>query len=519
MRLALSYPASALSALASLIAAYPAPAQNLNDPTLKAEVIRLIHSQYFRQVTIDTSLPVDQMIASLDPHSSYEPKVVAEKHIQRLSEPPVSFGLWAARNEGKCLVSYVEQYDCAEKAGVLNGDEIIEIGGHRIDDMTDSEIFALLHDRGEWAFELRVYRKSADTTLRFWITRNDATQFTRVYNFGMIDDSTGYVRLDDFGAGTVNQLRWALDTLAQRGMKSLLLDLRDKPGGIVDEAVGVEDLFVSGRTRLAMMRSVVPFEEDTFYAHAPSPYESLPLMVLVNRNSWSAAELLAGSLQDLDRATIVGEATGGKALVMRYLPLTNGDQVYLAVAGLVLPSGRCTQSIYHDGLYDFDPPVLPAGFNTHHYDALYTQMPCRNFTTAHGRTVSWHEGIIPDIIMADATAFPPDWYFNTLDTFAIRLLRDSITYYRTQTLPEWMASDHFGPDAIANLEATLEVQDTSHTKHIAYSFEPMLQRFLAARIADRIWYSDGWMRHILVRSPIVRRALLEPRHPSYTSPR
>lgn len=519
MRLAICYlPASALSALVSLIAAPSVPAQDLNDPTLKAEVIQLIRDHYYRAVTLDTALPVDKMIAHLDPHSSYTHLGFGANPLRPLAVNALGFGLWTSRLNGKCIVDYVDPNNCAGRAGVLAGDEILQISGLPVDEMDDSAITARLDDEGEWAFELLVYRRSIDSTMRFWVSRNDATQFTRVWFFGMIDDTTGYIRLDDFGAGTMNEVRWALDTLAERGMKSLLLDLRDNPGGLVNEAIALEDLFVPGRMRMAMMRSAVESEEDTFCAHAPSPYESLPLIVLVSHDSWSASELVAGSLQDLDRATIVGEATGGKALAMRYFTLSNTDNVQLAIASIVLPSGRCTQASFHDGAYDFYPPELPQGVNTHQLDALYTQMPCRNFTTAHGRTVSWHEGIIPDIVMPDFRSCPPAWYFTTLDSVALRIVRDSIAYYRRESLAEYERQDHFTPAILDGLEATLEAEDTTPSKHIAYSFEPRLSQYLAWRVAVRVWQVPATLQYITARSSIVRRALIEPRVRTFTAP-
>lgn len=406
----------------------------------------------------------------------------------------------------------------AGRAGVWSGDEILEVGGTPIDCLTDDDLDSVFHDDAEWAFELRVYRAAYDTTIRCWVSRNYPSPFTRVSFFGMLDDTTGYIQFDRFSSGVAREIRLALDTLAQRGMTSCILDLCSNFGGLLNEAMQIEDIFVGGETRMLWMRSLHQQFEDTMYAGEPSPYESLPLTVLVDHNSWSASELLAGSLQDLDRATIVGEATGGKALVMRYYSLSNGDRICLTIAGAILPSGRCTQSLYHNGEYDFPPPDLPNGVNDHFYDALYTQMPCQRFQTVHGRQMSWHEGIIPDIVIAESDDVADRWYYKAIDSFAIGILHDSAKVYRNMDLATFMVQPRVAPSIVETIERRLEWLDTTDHKAIALHFAPQLDRTIDWRIALRIWDADASLRYFLRRLPIVRRAWLEPRQKTLTAP-
>jgi C-terminal peptidase prc len=489
----------------------------LDDPILRAEVVRLIRTHYFRYIQFDTTLPADAMVASLDPHSHY----VRNDSAARVRQAEMDawfdgFGLSVIRIDGRCIINAVELQNSAGRAGLRPGDELLEVAGHAVTSLSDDSLTNFFHDRLEWAFNAEVYRKSADTTIDAWLTRNSASAFVNVKCYGMIDDSTGYIRIPNFRKGVSDEVRWALDSLATRGMRSCLIDLRYNFGGSLYETVRIEDLFVSGSTKLFSTRSQNMDFEDTYSAWMPSPYEGLPLMLLVDNDSWSAAEILAGSLQDLDRATIVGAPTAGKSLVMRTYRLSDGDDLQLATSEAVLPSGRCTQAIFHNGTYDFPPPALPVGINTHAYDSLYSQLPCRDFHTAHGRTVGEHEGIIPDIISRDTDIYPPEWYLNVLDTTSAQLLRDSSEDFCAMSLRTFMDDHQFSPRDIHRLERHLERLDTSRAKYTSTMFEPLLPFWLSYSIAWRVWGPDAAIRYLEPRVPTVRRALLEPRTRIFT---
>jgi C-terminal processing protease CtpA/Prc len=334
----------------------------------------------------------------------------------------------------------------------------------------------------------------------------------------MIDDTTGYISFSEFSQTIAEQIHYALDLLAERGMTSCILDLRDNYGGLLDEAAKIADIFVGGHTRLFWMRSLHEQFEDTIYATEATPYESLPLTVLVNHNTWSAAEILAGCLQDLDRATIVGEATGGKALVMRHFRLSNGGRVLMTIAGAIMPSGRCTQSLFHNGNYDFGPPDIPNGVNDHSHDEIYTQMPCHRFRTLHGREVSWHEGIIPDIVIAETEEYPDRWYIDAIDTFAVGILRDSSDAYRKMSLAAFMGAPRVAPAIVEKIEKRLVWLDTSAHRSVTTHFAPQLARTVDWRLAARIWDVDASLRYFTCKLPIVRRAWQEPRPQTFTAP-
>ncbi len=246
----------------------------------------------------------------------------------------------------------------AEKAGLKSGDLIVEVDGQSIVGMGLYEALNLIRGKAGTQVTLKVLREGEKDPLTFTITR--ARIEMPIVEYRMLDDKVGYISLTEFDAKATQRVDDAIKALQEQGMEALIFDLRDNPGGWLDQALGVADLFLKDGV-IAIERSS-DGQEQVFRAHAGDRAESIRLVVLVNGGSASASEIVAGALQDRDRATLIGQNTLGKGSVQRPHNLSDGSQLRVTIARWYTPNNR---SIHGDGLKpDIEveiPQDTPAG--------------------------------------------------------------------------------------------------------------------------------------------------------------
>lgn len=289
------------------------------------------------------------------------------------------------RKSGEGVV-FAEPYkgSPADRAGIVVGDRILEIDGQDASGMTTEQVSGLMKGEPGTKLRMKVGKFYTGDTVQVELKR-EIINIPGIPYYGMLPDSVGYILNIDFTDEVSNDMRNAVMALREQGARALILDYRNNGGGIVQEAVKILSFFVPRGTEVVSLRGRNP-EENAVFATQNEPLDTeIPLVVLVNNGSASAAEIVAGALQDMDRAVLVGRRTFGKGLVQSTRPLGYNAYLKLTTAEYYLPSGRCIQAIdYASRAED--------GTLSHIPDSLITE-----YRTAAGRRVYDGGGVMPDI--------------------------------------------------------------------------------------------------------------------------
>jgi carboxyl-terminal processing protease len=327
---------------------------------------------------------IKNMLEDLDPYTKFLNEQDVEAY--RINNAGEYSGIGALVRSYKDRLLIVEPHEGypADKAGLKAGDEIIQIGDIKVADFEDNASELLKGANGTSVFiTYKRQNEISSTTIKREGIEVDAVPF-----YSMIDEKTGYIVLSKFNAKATSQTKSALIDLKGKGAEKIILDLRDNPGGLLSEAINVTNLFVpEGELIVTTKSKVKKFNREYNTKNKPIDTEIL-LVVLVNGRSASASEIVSGSLQDLDRAVIMGARSFGKGLVQRPLKLTYGTQLKVTISRYYTASGRCIQSLDYWNRDDNGKAVRNTQFN--------------DFNTRNGRKVQDGGGVLPDIEIAAA---------------------------------------------------------------------------------------------------------------------
>ena len=285
----------------------------------------------------------------------------------------------------------------AERAGIQSGDQIIALDGRPTEGWKNDQAVKELRGEPGTAVELKVRRVGVEQPLTFKLSRA-RIQIRSVQVAMLLDDRVGYVALNPVSEASAPELADALKSLTEKGMKSLILDLRGNPGGLLEQGVAVSDLFLDPGQEVVETRGRAPNSSRVYRDGKPQPWPGLPVVVLVNGGTASAAEIITGALQDHDRAVVVGTPTFGKGLVQSLYPLTPEVALKLTTARWYTPSGRTIQrksKSEEDQLAQAEAAEL--GRDTSKVDSSLV------FHTDRGRVVRGGGGIRPDLFVVPDT--------------------------------------------------------------------------------------------------------------------
>jgi carboxyl-terminal processing protease len=357
------------------------------------------------------------MLEDLDPYTVYWNEQAVED--ARINNSGVYTGIGATARTEKDKIIIVEPYQDypADKAGLKAGDEIVKIGSVRIADF-ENDAGELLKGVPGSEVEITYVRQGQTNTIT--LTRG-AVDVKAVPFYKLLDDNIGYIVLSAFNSKTTHETKSALIDLKQQGATKIILDLRGNPGGLLNQAIGVVNLFVDKGEVITTTKSVIEKYNKTYRTLNDPVDKEIPLAVLVNGRSASASEIVSGGLQDLDRAVIVGARSFGKGLVQRPKKLTYGTQLKVTISRYYTPSGRCIQALDY---WNRDENGDPIRVDAKEYN---------KFTTKGGRTVYDGGGILPDIEVETAIFSP----------ITTALLKDhaifdfATQYYYSHELNDW----------------------------------------------------------------------------------
>ena len=298
---------------------------------------------------------IDGMLHTLDPHSSFfDPKSYAQMR-ERQEGHYYGLGIQISSVDGDIKVNSIFEGSPAYKKGLRRGDILAKVRDADGTDLdmkgwtTEQAVKKLKGPKGT-TVNISIKRGGYDGLINMDVVR-DEVNITTVRARFMIDKETGYVKLDQFTETSDRELGDALQKLSANGMKRLVFDLRENPGGALDQAIRVANRFLPRGDKIVYTRGRVPNANQNYLATEQSDYTHLPIVTLVNRNSASASEIVSGALQDHDRSLIVGETTFGKALVQSVYPISEGAGVAVTTGRYYTPSGRLIQRPW-DGTFD-----------------------------------------------------------------------------------------------------------------------------------------------------------------------
>jgi carboxyl-terminal processing protease len=311
-----------------------------------------VDREYVEKVPSDRLVygAIDGLLKTLDPHSSFfDPKSYAQMR-ERQHGSYYGLGITIQTIEGDITVMSIFEGSPAYQRGLRRGDVIARIEGEDAKGWTTEQAVKKLKGPKGTSVNISLRRRGADDLVNMDVVR-DEVNITTVRGAFMLDKETGYVKLAEFNETSDRELGAALEQLAAKGMKRLMFDLRDNPGGLLDQAIRISNRFLPQGDLIVYQRGRVPNSDQDYRATDPSEYTNLPVIVLVNRNSASASEIVSGALQDHDRALVVGETTFGKALVQSVYRISEGAGVAVTTGRYYTPSGRLIQRPW-DGSFD-----------------------------------------------------------------------------------------------------------------------------------------------------------------------
>ncbi|WP_426058881.1 S41 family peptidase [Hymenobacter sp. B1770] len=331
---------------------------------------------------------IDGMLRSLDPYTNYIPEDDIEDFRTMTTGQYGGIGASVVKRNGKTIVQSAYEGYPAQKAGLLPGDEILNINGVVVDKKTNSDISKLLKGQANSIVKLMVTRYGQTQPVQIDITR-DRIQVDNVPYTGMISGDVGYFQLGGFTVDAGKEVRMAMNKLKEQGAKKIVFDIRDNPGGLLNEAVNISNLFIDKGLDVVSTKGKVTEWNKTYKALDQPLDTQIPVAIITSNRSASASEIVSGVLQDYDRAVLVGERTFGKGLVQATRPLSYNSQLKVTTAKYYIPSGRCIQEI--DYAHRADDGTLGK-----FPDSLRTA-----FKTNAGRTVYDGGGVAPDIEVQD----------------------------------------------------------------------------------------------------------------------
>ncbi|MBI1874624.1 MAG: S41 family peptidase [Acidobacteria bacterium] len=355
------------------------------------DALQAIEKEYVQDVDSERLVysAIRGMLETLDPHSSFmDPRSYAQMR-ERQEGRYYGLGITITVIDGDITVIRLFEGSPAYRKGIRRGDVIARIEGEDAKGWTSDQAVRRLKGPKGTLVKIAIRRLGFDQLIDLEVPRDEINIPTILAAF-MADPTTGYVRLQEFAENTDRDLSRTLRELAQKGMRRLLLDLRGNPGGPLDQAIKVANRFLPRGDLIVYTRGRVSNSDQDYRATEESEYKDLPLVVLVNRNSASASEIVSGAIQDHDRGIIVGETTFGKALVQSVYRISQGAGLALTTARYYTPSGRLIQRPW-DGTFD---EYLT--YTLRDQDAIRPRTAAQLRYTDAGRKVFGGGGIEPD---------------------------------------------------------------------------------------------------------------------------
>lgn len=463
-------------------------------------LIDYIDYEYVEDVNTDSivDVTVNGILDNLDPHSVYIPKEKMKRSAENMKGNFVGIGINFYTFKDTITVIKTVENGPSAKAGIKGGDRILEANGKSLLGETNDSLVETLRGKRYSEVKLKVYRKGEPKLLTFNVTR-DVVPIKSVDAAYMLTEDLGYIKINRFAESTYKEFKKALKRLKKEGANSLVLDLRENPGGFLEIAVNIVDEFLEDNKLIVYTKNKKGDIEKS-YSTSKGDFETGELFVMIDENSASASEIIAGALQDNDKGTIVGRRSYGKGLVQREMQLGDGSAVRLTVSKYYTPTGRSIQRSYANG-------------NTDYYDDYSYRMKSGElideskievadslkYTTPKGKVVYGGGGIIPDVFVPlnrkmenETLSFlERKGFFNN---FIFEEIEKDRNYYSSISRQDFFDNYLVEDNMIKDFEEYLKIKTRSNIVFVAYREE--VKHYLKATIAEQL-YGFGAYHKIL----------------------
>lgn len=476
-------------------------------------LIDYIDYEYVDNVNTDSivDVTVNGILENLDPHSVYIPREDMERVSENMKGDFVGIGVHFYTYKDTVTVIRAVEGGPSDKAGILGGDRIIYANGDSLfgEHINNVDIVNRLKGNINTDVDLKVFRKDTGEILDFKVTR-DIIPIKSVDAGYMLTATLGYIKINRFAESTFNEFKSALTKLKQAGAKEIALDLRDNPGGFLAVAEAIVDEFLEDDKLILFTKNKSGAIEKS-YATKAGDFETGEVYVLINENSASASEIVAGALQDNDKGTIVGRRSYGKGLVQREMELGDGSAVRLTVSRYYTPTGRSIQRPYSNGNKDYYDEYFERLDSGELIDPEKIKVSdSLKFTTPKGKIVYGGGGIIPDVFVPLDTNMQNETllflehrgfisYFIFEELEQDRHLYDN--YSRQDFINDFKVSD----DLVIKFQDYLNIRTQSTITFVAYHEE--VKQYLKATIADQLFGKGAFTEVINTTDDMVNEVI------------
>ena len=476
------------------------------------EALDLIKERYVDSIGIDSlqNDAITEVMNHLDPHSVYIPASNLSEANENLVGNFQGIGIEFNIFDDTVHVLYVVPDGPSDKAGLLIGDKIIKVNDSSIVSKTlpSVDIRKMIRGKGGTPVKLTIFR--AGTIKNVDVVRGTIPlpSLDAAY---MLEPGTGYIKLNKFSETTYQEFMQAMETLQKQGMQKLILDLRDNGGGFISQAVNIADEFLDD-DKLIVYTKGTNIQKQEYRAKKDGVFEKGKLVVLVDELTASASEILAGALQDWDRATLIGRRTFGKGLVQEQYGLSDGSAIRLTVARYYTPSGRSIQrpydkgkKVYMEEIYDRyqSGEMLTADSIHNEKDKVYK--------THAGRTVYGGGGITPDIFVPiDTSIYTRSvaklYLEGRFNNFVYKYYIDHLAQFRDYKSPADFATRYQNTSDAWNQLVIYALKDSINLKNIPEKDKKNIQEQIKAYLARLKWRTEGFYEVYNYYDPTVQKA-------------
>ncbi|TJY34645.1 S41 family peptidase [Pontimicrobium aquaticum] len=474
-------------------------------------LIDYIDYEYVDSINTDSivDVTVNRILDNLDPHSTYIPKTDRERVANNMKGDFVGIGVSFYTYKDSVTVIRTLEGGPSEKAGIKGGDRIVVADGDSIFGPTwsNDDIVAKLKGEKNSKVKLQVYRRGEPKLLDFKVKRSEVPLKSVDASY-MLTEDLGYIKVNRFAESTYKEFKKGLDNLQNQGATKLVLDLRDNPGGFLHIAKQIADEFLED-DKLIVFTKNKKGKIENYLATRKGDFENGEIYVLINENSASASEIIAGALQDNDKGTILGRRSYGKGLVQRDMALGDGSAVRLTVSRYYTPTGRSIQRSYENGNEDYYHEYYKRIDNGELSDASNIEVAdSLKFTTPKGKVVYGGGGIIPDVFVPIDKKMENGTISRILasgimDYFVFEELDKDRTSFKNLSQDEFVKNYVVTNDDLERFTEYLNRRSRYKITFVAYKEEVKL--YLKATLAEQLYGSEAHMQVLNTNDVLLKK--------------
>lgn len=477
-----------------------------------ARLIDYIEYEYVDDVDMDSivDITVNGILTDLDPHSVYIPQKEYVNLSASMKGDFVGIGVSFRNINDTIAVIQTIEGGPSEKVGIKGGDRILYANGEALFDsnINEDSITSKLKGEENTRVVLKVHRKGEPELLEFDVKRGKVA-LKSVDAAYMLNKNLGYIKINRFAESTYKEFKEGLLKLKEAGASQIVLDLRDNPGGYLAEATKIVDEFLPEDKLVLITKNKKGAIEKTFSTKEGN-FEKGDLFVLINENSASASEIIAGALQDNDKGVILGRRSYGKGLVQREMALGDGSAVRLTIARYYTPTGRSIQRPYDHGSEQYFQDYLDRYKNGELVtaDSIHVADSLR-YTTPGGKVVYGGGGIIPDIFIPKDTNFEKQslnlmLYNGYMDGFVFEVLEKDRNYYNSLSFEDFMEREIITSSTLEDFKSFMQRENFN----IRFTdYKPTLELYLKAAMARQLFGSTAYQQILNVEDPAIEKVL------------